>query len=420
MATRSINTNNMATASIPRVLKQIKSQLEDEDLTPIVLIGKSGIGKTESMATLAKELGVGFKELRLAHYQQSDLIGVPYVDDNVRTKHAAADILPPSDDPNPGILLLDEVTSADRGMRSAVYQLMDSSRKLGAYKLPKKWLIVACGNGEDDGGDYRGIEPAFLSRARCWRLEENIDAWKDWALKSGVHSTVIAYLTFQPSKLHVMDPDASDKVPACPRNWVKLSLQLKNMELRKKKEIAKATGKSIDEVGEVMIDDYDDLDWAACGCVGASEGPGFCAFYRYRTAMVNIDDIITGKVSDAQTASMNDETILLTIQTLIERLKNDLTTGYDVENRKLTPELKKELIAAINWALSKNLSADNGVMFLQDLLKATDGLTIKGVKVGSDPLKQLILDSDTDKQCENLIPFLQRHKNIRDMISGKH
>ena len=154
MAMDAIETLNMRSASLERVLRQIKDQLEDEDYTPVSIIGKSGIGKTEGISGLARELGIGFKEVRLSHYQESDLIGLPYIENGV-TKHAPTDLLPPSDDEGQGILLLDEVTSSQKNMRSAVYQLMDSSRKLGQYKMPKRWLIVACGNGPQDGGDFR-------------------------------------------------------------------------------------------------------------------------------------------------------------------------------------------------------------------------------------------------------------------------
>ena len=55
-------TLNMKTVPLTRVTKQIKMQLLAEDYTPLIVIGKSGIGKTESMAELARELGIGFKE----------------------------------------------------------------------------------------------------------------------------------------------------------------------------------------------------------------------------------------------------------------------------------------------------------------------------------------------------------------------
>ena len=49
-----IETLNMKTVPLTRVLKQIKLQLKSEDYTPVIVMGKSGIGKTESMAELAR------------------------------------------------------------------------------------------------------------------------------------------------------------------------------------------------------------------------------------------------------------------------------------------------------------------------------------------------------------------------------
>ena len=89
-----IETLNMKTVSLSRVIKQIKFQLVNEDYTPVVVIGKSGVGKTESMADLAKELNIGFVELRLSHYQESDLIGLPYITSDNRTSHAMTELFP--------------------------------------------------------------------------------------------------------------------------------------------------------------------------------------------------------------------------------------------------------------------------------------------------------------------------------------
>ena len=86
----SIETLNMRSTTLERVVRQIKEQLENEDYTPICIIGKSGIGKTESIAGVAAELGIGFKELRLSHYQESDLVGLPYIENGI-TKHAETD-----------------------------------------------------------------------------------------------------------------------------------------------------------------------------------------------------------------------------------------------------------------------------------------------------------------------------------------
>lgn len=373
-------TLNMKTVPLTRVIKQIKMQVATEDYTPVVVIGKSGIGKTESIAALAKELNIGFKELRLSHYQESDLVGLPYIQGQ-KTKHAETDLLPDSNDEGQGILLLDEVTSSQKSMRSAVYQLMDSSRKLGQYVLPKRWLIVCCGNGPEDGGDFRGIEPALMSRGRCMRVEEDLEAWKDWAIKEGVHPIVVAFLSFMPDNLHVMDLDRPNDMIACPRNWVKLSIQLANME--------KMSGGA--------ITDEDDLEFAACSCVGANCGPHFVSFYRYNKVVINAEDIMEGKVSADAVKTVETEVMYIIVQNLIKCVKSEL------ENNRVGDFYSDKSVTKVanvcNWLISvgRKYKLDLAIMAFQDL----------GNHV--DDFKNLILSDDFDKVCPSLIEFTQEN-----------
>lgn len=345
-----IETLNMKTVPLSRVVKQVKMQLATEDYSPVVVIGKSGIGKTECMAELAHELEIGFKELRLSHYQESDLVGLPYIEGG-KTKHAETDLLPDSNDPNQGILLLDEITSAPKSMRSAVYQLMDSSRKLGQYVLPKRWLIVCCGNGPDDGGDFRGIEPALMSRGRCMRVEENLEAWKAWAIRKGIHPIVVAYISFSPDSLHVMDLDKPNDMIACPRNWVKLSTQITNME----------------KMAGGIITDEEDLEFSACSCVGEKCGPSFVAFYRHNKSVVNTDDIIEGKVDPSVTDTLDTEVMYIIIQNIISAVKKELNEGKVASG--YSDKALTRLTNVINWvvAVGRRSRLDFAVMTLQDL-----------------------------------------------------
>ena len=352
-----LETLNMRSTTLERVLRQIKQQLEDDDYTPVTIIGKSGIGKTESIAGLAKELGIGFKELRLSHYQESDLVGLPYIENGV-TRHAPTDLLPPSDDPNKGILLLDEITSSQKSMRSAVYQLMDSSRKLGQYKLPEKWLIVACGNGPQDGGDFRGIEAAFMSRGFCCRVEPNLAVWKSWALKAGVHPTVIAYLTFMPEKLHCMNVENPFDMIACPRNWTKLSIQLSNMEKRIK--------------GGVILDE-DDLEFSAAVCVGATEGPSFAAFYRYNREVIDPQDILDGKIKPERMSNVTDEILYITAQNIVHLAAEEVKQHKADTESGVDATCLKKIANLMNWCQSlpkAGVRLDVALTIITDLASA--------------------------------------------------
>lgn len=378
-----IETLNMDIVSLKTVINQIKLQLATDDYTPFVVIGKSGIGKTESMGDLAKSMGIGFKEVRLSHYQESDLIGLPYIENN-KTKHAVADLLPDSADEGQGILLLDEITSAPKSMRSAVYQLMDSSRKLGQYELPKRWLVVCCGNGPDDGGDFRGIEPALLSRARCARVEEDIDAWISWAVSREIHPTVIAFLSFMPEVLHDIDTSRPYDMIACPRNWVKLSIQLTNME----------------KMNGGIITNEQDIEFATCSCVGKRCGPNFVSFYRYNKSVINTDDILAGKVKPEEMANVDTEVAYIVIQNLIKVVANNLKMGKTTNG--FSDGAVKTVATVTKWliAVGRKVKLDLAVMALRDLSSYVPDF------------KNLILMESFDEICPELLEFSSENAAI--------
>ena len=391
-----IETLNMYSAPLTQITAQVRRQIEDGDYTPVTLLGKSGIGKTEAIRDLASDLRIGFREVRLSHYQESDLIGLPYIDGSGHTRHATAGILPPSEDEGQGILLLDEVTSAPRSMRSAVYQLLDVGRCLGEYTLPQRWLVVACGNGPDDGGDFRGLEPAFMSRGFCWRVRETLADWKVWALQRDIHPAVIAYLTFDPSKLHVMDPDRPLDMIACPRNWVKLSTQLKNLERRSPDHQVSAA----------------DLEFSAAGCVGQLCGPGFAAFYRCRSQMPDPGAILEGRSSASGLEGCSDEVLYLTSEAVVRQLGEALSSRpdgkgvsfvdgshgrhvNDFSGRRLTV-----LVNAFNWLIDvgETIRLDLALTALQDI----------GTLLGSS-LNDLVLSDAFDEACPRFAAFAEKN-----------
>lgn len=376
-----IETLNMRSTTLDRVVRQIKEQLEDENYTPIAILGKTGIGKTEAIANLASELGVGFIELRLSNYQESDLIGLPYIDNGV-TKHAASDLLPPEDDKGQGILLLDEVTSSQKSMRTAVYQLTDSSRKLGQYHLPPRWVIVSCGNGPSDGGDFRGIEPAFTARGFACRIEPDVGVWKAWALRKGIHPTVIAYVSFRPEHLHYMNPEARYDMVACPRNWVKLSTQLYNMEKR---------------TPNGLVMDDDDLEFASAGCVGMVCGTSFSAFYRYNKEVVNPQDIIDGKVDPKTMLRVSDEVLYITAQNLVNLLAKDIKASKVPTDAIVTPECLGRVANVLNWVIDMHgagVRLDVSTSIISDLCQS----------VGHD-MGMIIVGDEILEACPKFIPF---------------
>lgn len=345
-------TLNMMSINIERFVKEIKLDLEDGNYEPMIGIGLSGIGKTMSISEVAAELGIGFCELRLVTLTETDMLGIPYKDEYGRTNYASNALLPSIErDGECGILVLDEITSANRSVRAAAYQLLDSKRSLGNYKLPPKWKVIGLGNGPDDGGVFSGMESAFLSRCTCYRIEPDLNVWKRWASKNGVNPSVIAFLSFSPELLHDFDPDEMASVFPCPRSWTSLSTRLNNREKRTSNGIL----------------DVDQAEIYAAGAVGVKAAAKFSAFYAYNGKTISVTDIIDGKASGKEMANAEHQVIYLLIQQLVKAVNNVL----DKESKKdgkYSVEVLTKVVNVCKWIVEMaNYRLDAAILAIRDL-----------------------------------------------------
>ena len=306
---------NLTTVTMLEFLAYVKEQILDEDTTPILCLGKSGIGKTEAIKGLCDEMGIGCMELRLVTLNEVDLLGVPTVEEQAGGKKttvwASMNDLPIAErDGEVGILVLDEITSCSRNIRAAAYQLLDDKRALGNYKLPKKWLVVALGNGPEDGGVFNGIEYAFLGRCNGMRVDPDLDSWKVWAVNAGVHPAVLGFVSWQPQHLHEINIDAEyeEKLPS-PRTWTKLSIKLNNAEARR--------GTLDNRTVEIY----------AAAAVGESVASTFAAFYAYKKKTVSVDDILEGRANGA-IVDMDRQVMYMQIQTVVYGISKELKNTY--------------------------------------------------------------------------------------------
>lgn len=378
-------TMNMMEISVDRFINEIKMDLEDENYEPVIGIGKSGVGKTMSIYELTQKLGIGFCELRLVCLTEIDLLGIPTIEEG-RTTYAANALLPHADrDGEEGILVLDEITSCNSTIRAAAYQLLDSKRALGNYKLPPKWKVVGLGNGVDDGGVYSGMEAAFLSRATCYRIEPNLDSWKKWAIANKVNPSIIAYLNFDASKLHDLDTNEMVSVFPCPRSWTALSKKLNARELR--------NGGSPLPLEQVEL--------YAAGTIGAKEAATFAGFYEYKKSTLDAKDIIAGKLNGKDVKSLQPEVIYLVIQQLVREVSDVLTAGK-LGDASFSEESVVKTSNAIKWLIqASEVKLDYSLTGLRDL------------KDGCEDFRTLILeDPKFDTICPEFMEFSLKNSLI--------
>lgn len=347
---------NMLELPIREVIKEIEMELEEENYDPVIILGKSGVGKTESIFDLTKKLGIGFCEMRLVNMTETDIIGIPKEDEYGMTVYAANALLPSEDrDGEVGILVLDEITSASRTVRASAYQLMDSKRAVGNYKLPKRWKVVALGNGANDGGVYTGMENAMLSRGTgcAYRVEPNLRSWKEWAIPHGVNPTIVAFLEMRPEYLHKMDIDEGPALFPCPRSWSALSKKLNVREEKLK-----------DKMNEEIVRIY------ASGLIGVEAANQFATFYNYKSKVIKAEDILAGEAS-TDVDNIETEAMYITVQSLVKELNRILD---DCAQRPTGAEDEMQKVCnAINWSIEVvDKRRDYAITLFQTLLDASD------------------------------------------------
>ncbi len=141
---------------------------------PLFLWGPPGIGKSELVESITRELGGLMIDLRLGQMEPTDIRGIPFYNKDL----GKMDWAPPVELPDEElasqypivVLFLDELNSAPASVQSAAYQLI-LNRRIGKFRLPNNVVMVAAGNRESDKGvTYRMPTPLanrFIHQEEC-------------------------------------------------------------------------------------------------------------------------------------------------------------------------------------------------------------------------------------------------------------
>ena len=90
--------------------------------------------------------------------------------------------------------------------QAGCYQLV-LDRKLGEYRLPDGWVVIAAGNPASERGVHFSMPRPLRNRFVHLDLEPDFEDWCKWAVKAGIRPEIIAFLRFKPALLH--DADAT-------------------------------------------------------------------------------------------------------------------------------------------------------------------------------------------------------------------
>jgi hypothetical protein len=227
----------------PRLAAVLDVTLRLRKQRTIMLVGKTGIGKTEFVRKFCHDRDLELAALDLAAMDPPDLTGLPQIVDG-RTHFAVPAWLPTE---GRGVLFLDELNRAPLEVQQALYRLVLEGR-LHDYRLPPGWVVWAAINPAE--GDYQvsELDPALADRFREVRVVAVRETWIDWAKTIGVHPVVLGLVR------------AHDKIfdRVSPRVWERTSdvlLALSHAELREEERLRDLCSDDLgDEWMQALID----------------------------------------------------------------------------------------------------------------------------------------------------------------------
>lgn len=285
-----IDTHNVVHANeLQDILRSsIETVLADEHasskLPPVMVWGAPGVGKSTIVKSLAKEMGIGFVDVRLAQMESIDIRGLPLPDKDAHCVQWLPSSIFPRDNDKGGIIFLDELSAAPKDVQVASYELI-LDRQLGGgdiYKVPSKWIIVAAGNRSCDRAVSTTMSSALANRMMHLEIEANAEDWVAWAVAHDIHPTVVGFINFKPQLLLSVDDQNLERGFPTPRSWERVSEMCKILK------------------NEVL------LRKAVYGLIGVPAGQQFMEFYKLSSEMDNVLDMMLDEKKPVKVPSRDD------------------------------------------------------------------------------------------------------------------
>lgn len=202
---------------------------------PLLLIGPPGIGKTQIMEQIAKEMGVGLVSYTITHHTRQSAIGLPFIKEKIFggktysvTEYTMSEIIASVYEKmeqtglKEGILFIDEINCVSETLAPAMLQFLQC-KTFGNQKVPEGWIIVAAGNPPEYNKSVREFDVVTLDRIKKIDVEADFSVWKEYAYEAGIHSAVISYLELKKENFYKVETTVDGKLFATARGWEDLS-----------------------------------------------------------------------------------------------------------------------------------------------------------------------------------------------------
>lgn len=326
---RAVERVNVEYITVDKFKEFIRDKVKESGLnTPILAIGKPGIGKTRCIRDMASEEDIIVKEIKLK----------TIMDRGADSRRVIRELPNEEVDGHKGVLLITQITSVKTSDIVEMVGRLLRVRELGDYKLPKGWIIVLVGDDFKEKIAFSRLETSVINKLKSFIVETNTDVWIKWANGYGVNSDIISFLTCMPQYLYRYDGES--KVLPNPKSWERLSEGMGNLS-NGKLEGNKERSKYVSDI------------------IGVEVAKEFLTFInRNERLIIDAKSIIEGR-ADKDISEIDKQTFIVTLQKLVSRLNKELNSGKIKGYRYNTEDIKK-VANVCKWAIGVSRSSKGG------------------------------------------------------------
>lgn len=206
-----------------------------EKQRPIFMIGAPGIGKTAIMKQIAEELNVGLVSYSMTHHTRQSALGLPIIKKKTYggveydiSRYSMSEIIASVYDMmedtgvKEGILFLDEINCVSETLAPSMLQFLQY-KIFGQHRLPSGWIVVTAGNPPEYNKSVREYDIVTLDRLKVINVEPNYEVWKEYALNSNVHGSILSFLEIKKEFFYIVETAVEGKNYVTARGWEDLS-----------------------------------------------------------------------------------------------------------------------------------------------------------------------------------------------------
>jgi hypothetical protein len=225
--------------------KLVKRHLETK--MPLMIFGSTGIGKSQTVKSVAKEYAKEHNliysenwsdidkegyyclvDIRGSTMDRTDISGYPVADkESGKMEYYMFEGFPHKGE---GVLFLDEINLAPTSVQKALYSII-LDRKIHNYMLPDGYTVIGAGNTFEDRADITSLPAPLEQRLTNITLEPPTpDEWIDWAIQNKIDNRIIAYIKRFPDKLFKFNPEIIMSGQPVPRQWEALNKLINGIE----------------------------------------------------------------------------------------------------------------------------------------------------------------------------------------------